>query len=173
MQGACLLLCHFHCHKHCPVELINNGISKPVSPPSLSHFIRGITAHRHRPPLAIQIEKLATVSLSVVLFFSPIPNIFSSQPFSIKFQFCCWRWWPSLGPQGDNSLLPPSPYSQISQRNRQWRVCLLFLFPPIPNIFSQQPFWINLLFWWPCLLPRLNQQGEEHPTASILCLWVM
>ena len=90
-------------------ELINNGISKPVSPPSLPHSIRGIVAHRHCSTLTNHVEKLIKVSFSVVLCFSPPFPMFSHRNFSIKFQFCCWCRRPSLGPQGDISPLPSSP----------------------------------------------------------------
>ena len=58
-------------------QLINNGISKPVSPFTLSYSIRGITACCHHPPLTNHVKKSTTVSLSAVLCVSPPFPIFS------------------------------------------------------------------------------------------------
>ena len=67
-------------------QLVNNGISKLVSPPSLPHYTRGITACRCHPPLVNHVEKPTTVSLSVVfMFLSPIPNVFSPPTFQLNY----------------------------------------------------------------------------------------
>ena len=115
-------------------QQINNGIPKPVSPPSLSHSIWGITTCRHHSPLANHVKKTATVSFVCgFMFFSPTPNVFSPQPFSIKLQFCCRRRRPSLSPQGDNSSLPPSLAQKCHREASSGEFVCCFYPPPQPS----------------------------------------
>ena len=70
------------------------------------------------------------------MFFSPTPNVFSPQPFSIKLQFCCRRRRPSLSPQGDNSSLPLSLVKKCHREAGSGEfVCCFYSPPPLP-IFS-------------------------------------
>ena len=86
-------------------QLICVWISKPVSPSSLLHSTMGIAARRWHPPLAKHIEKLVAVSLSAVfMFFSPIPNLFSSQRFQLSFSSVTGVDSPPSVHTGNNSL---------------------------------------------------------------------
>ena len=69
------------------------------------------------------------------MFFSTTPNVFSPQPFSIKFQFRCWRRRPSLSPQGEYSSLPLSLAQKCHREAGSGEFVCCFYSPPLP-IFS-------------------------------------
>ena len=122
-------------------QQINNGISKPVSAPSLSHSIRDITTCRHHSPLANHVKKTATVSFVCgFMCFSTTPNVFSPQPFSIKFQFRCWRRRPSLSPQGEYSSLPPSLAQKCHREVGSGEFVCCFYSPPRYQYFLTTAF---------------------------------
>jgi len=81
MQLACLLLFHFIAISTAQLQLINNGIFKPLSPPSLPYSTRGITSCCHHPPLASHFEKAATVSFCLFFYFPPPFPMFSTIAF--------------------------------------------------------------------------------------------
>ena len=143
-------------------QQINNGISKPVSSPSLFHSIRGISAHCHRSLLANHIEKPTMVSLYVVLCFSPPFPMFSHcSHFQLNFSSADGVNGLPLVHMGITAccLCPPAHKCHREANNSKLIFCFYSL-PPIPNIISHQPFSINLLFCWPRRPPSLCRQGE-------------
>ena len=143
-------------------QQINNGISKPVSSPSLFHSIRGLSASCHHPPLVNHIEKPTMVSLYVVLCFSPPFPMFSHcSHFQLKFSSSDRVNRLPLVHMGikARSLCPPAHKCHREANNGELIFCFYSL-PPIPNIISHQPFSINLLFCWPCRPPSVCRQGK-------------
>ena len=141
---------------------INNGISKPVSSPSLFHSIRGISARCHHLPLANHIERPTMVSLYVVLCFLPLFSMFSHcSHFQLNFSSADGANGLPLVHMGITArcLCPPAHKCHREANSGELIFCFYSL-PPIPNIISHQPFSINLLFCRPCLPPSLSRQGE-------------
>ena len=154
-------------HVSCPVifiaastvqwQLINNGISKPASPPSLSHSKRGITACRHRPPLANHVKKPSTVSLSVALCFSPPFPMFShSGHFQLNFRSVAGVDGHPLVHKGITARCRRPLLTNVTAKPTAVSLSVVFI-PPVPNIISWQPFSINLLFCWQCRPPSLSR----------------
>ena len=119
-----------------PPQLNNNGILiGTVSIPPNPQSTRGIKSRHHHSPLAICMEKAATVSFPLFFFFSPPFPIILNAALSIKLFVRRWRSPPSLGRRGELDPTAAIPCSWFSWR-RQWRwVCLLFLFSPSPFQF--------------------------------------
>ena len=136
MQHSWLLLSHFHCHQQCTVESNKHGISKPVSPPSLPHFTRGITTRCRHPLHANHIEKTAMVSLPVVFMFSSLFLIFSHHSlFQINISSVDGINGPPSVHNGNNSPLPLSPTHKCHREASNSEFVCYFYFPPFP-IFS-------------------------------------
>ncbi len=143
-------------------QQINNGISKPVSSPSLFHSIRGISAHCHCPPLANHIEKPTTVSLYVVLCcLPPFPMFSHCSHFQLKFSSTdCINGLPLVHMGITAHCLRPHAHKCHREANNGELIFCFYSLPPIPNIISHQPFSINLLFCRPRRPPSLCRQGE-------------
>ena len=78
-------------------QLNNNGILIGiVSVPPNPQSTRGLRSRHHHSPLAICMEKAATVSFPLAFFFSPLFPIILTAALSIRLLFCRWHGSPSL-----------------------------------------------------------------------------
>jgi hypothetical protein len=78
-------------------QLNNNGILIGiVSVPPNPQSTRGLRSRHHHSPLAICMEKAATVSFPLAFFFSPLFPIILAAALSIKLLFRQWHSSPSL-----------------------------------------------------------------------------
>ena len=112
-------------------QLNNNGILIGiVSVPPNPQSTRGLRSRHHHSPLAICMEKAATVSFPLAFFFSPLFPIILTAALSIKLLFRQWHSSPSLSWRGELDPSAAIPCSSVAWRRwRRW-VCLSFLFPP-------------------------------------------
>ena len=146
-----------------PQQLNNNGILiGTVSIPPNPQPTRGIRSRHHHSPLAICLEKAATVSFPLAFFFIHYSQLFSPP----HYQLNCYSALPQLT-RGIRSRR--HHLLLVSWWRRWWRwVCLCFYFPPHHSkFFSRQLFPIKLLFSWPCRPPSLSQWRDQGPTAVI------
>ena len=142
IQCACLLLCHFHCHQHCPVATNKQWDFQA------RFFTLPLSLHKRYisllpPSAACKSHREADDGELVCffVFFAPVPNVFSLQPFSIKFQFCWWHRWSLLSPHGDNSpLLCPRACKCHREANNGELIYCFHSLPPFPILSHISPF---------------------------------
>ena len=85
VQSKWMLLSHFQWHHHHSVGSNNNGIliaTASVPPHPLS--TQGVSYYHHHPPLAICMEKAATMSFPLVFFFLYHSQLFSPPHFQLN-----------------------------------------------------------------------------------------
>ena len=154
-------------------QLSNNGILIGiVSVPPNPQSTRGLRSHHHHFPLAICMEKAATVSFPLAFFFSPLFPIILAAALSIKLLFRQWHSSPSLSWRGELDPAAAIPCSSVAWR-RQWRwVCLSLLFSPSPFqfFFSQHLFPIKSLFSRPRRPSSLSQYRDHRPRRCHPCV---
>ena len=154
-------------------QLNNNGILIGiVSVPPNPQSTRGLRSRHHHSPLAICMEKAATVSFPLAFFFSPLFPIILAAALSIKLLFRQWHSSPSLSWRGELDPAAAIPCSSVAWR-RQWRwVCLSLLFSPSPFqfFFSQHLFPIKSLFSRPRRPSSLSQYRDHRPRRCHPCV---
>ena len=154
-------------------QLSNNGILIGiVSVPPNPQSTRGLRSHHHHFPLAICMEKAATVSFPLAFFSSPLFPIILAAALSIKLLFRQWHSSPSLSWRGELDPAAAIPCSSVAWR-RQWRwVCLSLLFSPSPFqfFFSQHLFPIKSLFSRPRRPSSLSQYRDHRPRRCHPCV---
>ena len=119
-----------------PPQLNNNGmLIGTVSVRPNPQSTRGIRSRHHHSPLAICMEKAATVSFPLSFFFSPLFPIILTAALSIKLLFCRWHGSPSLSWRGGLDPTAAIACSWVLWRRQWWWVCVSFLFFPSPFQF--------------------------------------